>query len=257
MQTTGGPASPTISPARSYRPARRLRHFTTGLSIIRQNVPKQQLTLASFSPLFEGYLKPIPEALATFAGGFQHGFGLTLVQPGCDAYVHSHFLGIQQQAEDWAVEVNNGSGAGLRRLGEPLFSPPTLRIDGQLNPALHHLLPRHQGSSNISDVRLVRYRAGLSYNSPTRESRHRQSAEPLARLFRLGATRRQVGRGILFARQFDSGSNAIRFRQRHNLVSSRREFTDYGSVTGWRSQMAAFRSVFLIRFWLLLFTRRS
>ncbi|HSB13905.1 MAG TPA: carboxypeptidase regulatory-like domain-containing protein [Bryobacteraceae bacterium] len=235
-----------------------------------QNVQSNSLTLASFSlPLSSrDYLKPIPEALAEFRGrAFSADSpALTLVQPGFrDAYVHSYFLGIQQQVtEDWAVEVN-----GLGSLGRKLittdwvnrsfsFPPSTSNPDGRLNPALPPIFYRaNQGSSNYHAMSaLVRYRARWSQLQLAYTWSHAidNQSEPLARLFfDLSATRATAGsgRGIIsaFARQFDSGvdrSNSD-FDQRHNLVFfSTWELPGYGRLLrGWRfSQMVAFRSGF-------------
>jgi hypothetical protein len=225
-----------------------------------QNLRTNNFTLPSFNLTGTvNYLAPVSEQFKTLRPrSLDTSFpNITLFDPGLrDAYVHSYFFGIQQQASDtWSVEVNTLGSLGRKLIVTDIVNRPYSDGNYRFNADIADVSYRAgQGRSNYQALTAVaRYRAGrkqfqLSYTwSHTIDNQ----SEPLARDFfnllftRIGpdSTRSEYA---AFSHQFDSRSDRGNsdFDQRHNLV-----FFSIWDLPGpfhdWRfSQLAAFRTGF-------------
>jgi hypothetical protein len=234
-----------------------------------QNVRTNNFVLPSFA--LSGtvnYLAPVSQELQTLSGKFvDTSFpNLTLFDQSLkNAYVHSYFFGIQQQASDnWTVEVNTLGSLGRKLITTDIVNRSFSNGFDRFNDNFGDIAYRSgQGISDYNALTAVaRYRSGrkqfqISYTwSHTIDNQ----SEPLAGdFFNLLFT--QIGPDssrsdfAAFSRQFDSRADRGNsdFDQRHNLVFF--SILDLppvlaGSKAGclfrdWQfSQLAAFRSGF-------------
>ena len=229
-----------------------------------QNLRTNNFTLPTFvlTPQTQNYLSPIPDQLKKLDGRFINSDfpNLTLYDQDIrDAYVHSYFFGVQQQATDnWTVEVNGLGSLGRKLIVSDIVNRSSSVGFSRFNDSLGNITYRAgQGLSDYNALTAVaRYRAGrkqfqLSY---TWSHSIDYQSEPLAGdFFNLLFTRigpdSSRSESAAFSRQFDMRADrgSSDFDQRHNLV-----FFSIWDIPGsdvllrdWRfSQLAAFRSGF-------------